>query len=193
MAKFKTYYFNEAVAILDVKKEKGKTKVQIITGRFQPVTSGHTKVVEQMKSKFKEPIMIVLIKGEKLRLDKEKNPLDEDTQIKLIKKSLGSKIKDVMVTTDGFIGTIVDSLRRKNMEPVAFWLGTDRLENYKNQVNKFGKDLDLDLKLEEVKRTEDDISATKVRDSIKNDDFSVFSKLTDNLDNEDFELLKKKI
>lgn len=191
--RFKDFYISEAVEIKDVPTDKGKEEVVIMGGRFQPVTAGHIKVVNQMKSKYSgKPIIVFLIKGEKSSQDKKKNPLDTKTQIKLIKKSMKGMIKDVLIAKTGFIGDFLVALRPK-YEPVAFFTGTDRLKGYQAMIDRYKNELNMNIDMREIKRTEQNISATKVRQAIKDNDFKTFQKTTNNLDKKDFEMLRKKI
>jgi uncharacterized protein (DUF2141 family) len=63
----------------------------------------------------------------------------------------------------------------------------DRLKNYEYQVNRHNKDWNIDLKIKEIKRSDEDISASKVRQSALDNDFKTFKSLTSNLDQKDFE------
>jgi len=191
--RFKDFYITEAAKVEDVPKEKGKQEVVIMSGRFQPVTAGHVKVIKQMKSKYSgKPIIVFLVKGEKSGQDKTKNPLDEKTQIKLLKKSMKGLIKDVLISKSAFIGDLLIGLRPK-YEPIAFYTGTDRLKGYQGMIDRYKDDMNMDIKMEEIKRTGENISATKVRQSIKDNDFKTFQSMTTNLDKKDFDMLRKKI
>lgn len=178
----------EAIAIEDVNTTPGDKPVVVMQGRFQPFTKGHYKVYEQAKS-HGMPVVIYLVKGKKSSEDKQSNPLEAEEQIEFIKKSVGSDV-EVRVIPDGFIGTWVNDLRNDGMEPKVFLTGTDRMKAYKGMINRYITKWDIDITLDEIERADEDISATRVRQAIKNDDFDTFKDMTVNLDDTDFEKLK---
>ena len=49
------------------------------------------------------------------------------------------------------------------------------------------------MNVKEIVRTGEDVSATKVRQSIKDDDFDTFKTMTVNLGKKEFDFLRKKI
>jgi cytidyltransferase-like protein len=189
---FKQKLINETISVDNVSTKIGSTNVAVVQGRFQPVTAGHLKAFEQAK-KTGNKVVIVLVKGEGSSQNKEKNPLPEKVQIDLIKKAGYGVVSDVVIVKDGFIGTMVDTLRSMDYEPKALMTGSDRLKTYESQIKKYSTAWKTDMVVHEIKRTGEDISATKVRETIKNNDYNSFSKLTKNLDQKDFEMLKKYI
>lgn len=190
--RFKEYYLGEAIAIEDVSTKKGKKEAVFTIGRYNFFTGGHYSIITQLK-KSNKPIILVLVKGKGTSKDKDKNPLNVKDQLKIIKKSAGKEIQDIIVIDNGFMGEAINAIRKKNYEPVELWTGTDRLKTYTDQVKKYKDTWDLNLKVKEIKRTGKSISATKARASVRNDDFKTFKELTHNLDKKDFEFLKSKM
>jgi FAD synthase len=192
--RFKDFYLNEAIATEDVNKNPGKNPAVFTAGRFQPFTSGHFKLIQQMKKDGKgAAVILFLVKGKGTGKDKKKNPLSKSEQIKIIKKSAGKDIKEIIEVPDGFLGTFVDILRKKNYEPKGIFVGSDRLQTNKQQIKKYKDIWNINMKAFEIKRTGEDVSATKVRNAVKSDDFDTFQKLTKNLDKSDFKLLQKRL
>jgi hypothetical protein len=187
--RFKDFYINEAIAVDDVNSTVGKTKVSVFQGRLNPPTKAHTQIIPLQMKKSGYPVILFLVKGK--GSDIKKNPLKLQDQLKMIKKSAGRNIHKIFVIDNGFIGEMVNILRDNNMEPVELWTGTDRLQTYKLQANKYKEKWNLDLDVKEIKRGEEDISASKVRQSAIDNDFETFKELTSNLDKSDFEILKK--
>jgi hypothetical protein len=106
----------------------------------------------------------------KKKEDAFKRPFDESLQVSMIKKVMKEyPIENVFVINTGAIDKMFNELRPK-YEPVLWGTGSDRLKTYGFQVNnpKYREDLgvDDDFRLEEIPRTDDNISATKVRNSL---------------------------
>jgi hypothetical protein len=184
---------NEAVSLEQLPIQPGRKFATVFFGRFQPVTKAHTLIMLDMKSKYPsaEPF-VYIIKGEKSSLDKERNPLDLAMQRKLIEKSTKKKVKgkNVKEIPSGFIGEIIADLRKQNYEPIAIFCGTDRVKTYQDQINRYKERLNINIRIEETKRTDEDISASKVREAIKNDNYNAFNGMTLGLDRTDFTMLK---
>ena len=159
--------------------EKGKTKVNILAGRFQPFTEGHMKVVEQLYKANGLPTFILIVRGSKS--DPTKNPFDEDTQLAMIGSIQGQNkmIEGAAVIGTAGIDTIFNALRPA-YEPVLWGAGTDRLKAYKYQIDKYKEELNAlpELDAFEIKRGDEDISATKVREALKIDDEKTFKQMT---------------
>ena len=71
---------------------------------------------------------------------------------------------------------------RPKYEPVLWGTGTDRMKQYGFQVDKpaYREDLNVrsDFGLYEIKRGDENISATKVRNAMLDDDFKAFKSMT---------------
>jgi hypothetical protein len=88
-------------------------------------------------------------------------------------------IEGVVETQTGFIYNIIDALRPL-YEPVLWGTGSDRLKDYERQISKYGPEANVlkEFQPYEVKRTGKNISATKVREAILEDNQNEFKKLT---------------
>ena len=150
---------------------ESKDSVGIMIGRFQPVTKAHTSIIEKISKENKTGI-IYLVKGKKSSEDKEKNPFDSDIQIKMLEKIIPSNISIEIISSAFF----VDELKTMKESKFVIYAGSDRVKSYKS-FEKYLED-DKTLEVKEIKRTDEDISATKVRDSLKNDDLDTFKSLT---------------
>ena len=147
-----------------MRKLKGNNNALII-GRFQPLTKGHVKMI---KTAYKEcdDVYINIVKGKKS--DKDKNPFSLEVQEKMI-KAVFPNINIINGTT----GNIITMINKINDNINWIYCGTDRLYSYENQLKKMP-----DVKIREIERTDEDISATKVRESLINDDEKEFNRLT---------------
>jgi len=189
MISFKQY-INEAIALNQVTKTPGQQKVAVFMGRFQPPTKAHLSIIKQIEQHEHLPVVVAVVRGSKTSQNKSKNPFDFETQKAILRACLNN-VKIIQVST-GFIGEFVDILRRENKEPVVLYCGSDRLSGYQQQVNRYKTQLNLNLVVKEIPRTETGISATKVRLALKNDDIEAFKKLTDKCEWQFFDLLKNK-
>lgn len=157
---------------------QGKELVNIVVGRFQPFTLGHGKVLQQLYKENGLPIVVFLVKSGKVD---SSNPFSEELQkdmLNSIKEDYN--IKDIKVIKYAAIDLIFNELRPE-YEPVLWGVGSDRLKNYNGQVNREEYRTDLNVREDfstfEIVRGDEDISATKVRKSLIEDDFRVFKKM----------------
>lgn len=159
-------------------------KVNIFVGRFQPFTLGHIKVAEELKKKNGLNTVMFLVKSKnKSKDDFQKRPFDLDIQSKMLDKITNEYkiISDYFVINTAAIDVIFNELRSKGYEPVLWGTGTDRLKSYSYQVDNenYRKDLNCldEFSLYEIQRGDEDVSATKVRNAIKEDDFDTFKSI----------------
>tara|TARA_Y100000389_G_scaffold182303_1_gene198797 strand:+ start:2427 stop:5774 length:3348 start_codon:yes stop_codon:yes gene_type:complete len=161
-------------------KDQGLKKVNFIVGRFQPFTLGHVKVFEQIYKQNGYPVVVCIIKGKKQNL--EKNPFNEDIQTKLFAR-MEKQYKFLESIKIIYGGAGIDSIfnvLRPAYEPVLWGTGTDRMKGYQYQIDRYSDEINPleEFGLYEIKRTDENISATKVRNALKIDDFESFKKMT---------------
>lgn len=195
--RFRAFYIPlaEAVTLADIPKKKGSKPATFFYGRLQPPTAAHVSVLKQMVQEFPDATPFVyVVRGAKSSQDRDKNPLTFETQKAILDKSLGALASKVQVRTieSGFFGEAIKDLREQDYEPVAFFCGTDRTGGYKQQL-AYVKDIGVNTELREIKRTSEDVSASKVRAAVRGNDFATFKKMTVGLDKSDFERLKKEM
>ena len=172
---------NEALKVKTVKH--GKKMVNMFVGRFQPFTLGHAKVVKQLHEQNGYPVVIFLVKSKKKKKeDAFKRPYDETTQLEMLnnlKKEL--PIEHVYIIPTAAIDVMFNEMRPK-YEPVLWGTGTDRMKVYGYQVDRqeYRDDLNVlpEFGLYEIQRTGENISATKVRNAMLDDDFKAFKAMT---------------
>ena len=156
-------------------------KVNIIIGRFQPFTLGHLKCAQEAQRKLGIKSVLLVI-----------NTVKQDARHPFLTKQI-EKILDKMCkeepTLTGYvlvknadIVKNVEILREAGYEPISWTCGTDRYTQYETMVKKYGKDIDLDDNFEviEVKRGDEDISATAVRQALRNNDEDTYISLVPN-------------
>ena len=162
-------------------KERGTKPVNIFVGRFQPFTLGHVKVFEKMYKQNGLPVVVFLVRGGKP--DPEKRPFDETLQQAMFTKMAKQYpfLETAIVVPNGAIDTLY-AHARPAYEPMMWGFGTDRKKSYNSMITKdrYRQELDVDPSFKgfEIKRTDDNISASKVRNALKIDDEKAFQKMT---------------
>ena len=162
-------------------KDKGKKPVNMFVGRFQPFTLGHVKVFEKMYKENGYPVVVYLVRGGKA--DPEKRPFDEQLQQAMFTKMAKQYpfLEAAVVVPNGAIDTLFSNARPA-YEPMMWGFGTDRKKSYNAMINKdsYRDQLGVDPNFKgfEIKRTDDNISASKVRNALKLDDEKTFKKMT---------------
>lgn len=188
---------NEA---LTIKHEKqGAQPVNIFVGRFQPFTLGHAKVLESIHKENGFPVIVFLIKAAKKKKgDEFKRPYSEELQIKMFKnvQKQYKFLKDIIVLPSAAIDKMFNELRPK-YEPVLWGTGTDRMKAYGYQVNNdsYREQLNVknDFQLFEIPRTDDNISATNVRNALLDDNERDFKKWTPKAIHKMYDTLKSEL
>lgn len=157
--------------------------VNLVVGRLQPPTLGHQSILEALYKENEYPTVLALISNTKFDA---KHPFSDE----LIKKEIDTCWKgkdfycDTIYVKSAAIDKIGEALKEKGYSAHLWGCGTDREAMYKKMASneKYTKDFPDDFKVFVVDRDEkssavDGISATKVRQSIKDDDKAAFVKM----------------
>ena len=154
--------------------------VNICLGRFMPFTKGHYKMIEYGLKHNGLPTVIFMISNKKM--DK-KHPFSDELiqkEMNILKKSLNG-IENTAYVSSADIVKLGQWCYENNYEPQLWITGSDRLAAYKRQAeNPKYQDLGhfpSSFTTLEVPRTDEDISATKVREAIMNDDLDTYKKM----------------
>lgn len=142
-------------------------KVGLMVGRFQPLTKAHTNIIEQI-SKENDKAIIFVIKS-----NNDKSPFNESLQEQML-ESIKPDNVEIVRLKDAFF---VDYINLMFESDFTLYCGTDRIKGYTKMASYISNDKYLTIK--EITRTDEDISATMVRESLKNDDYEKFKSLTD--------------
>lgn len=148
-------------------------KVGILSGRFSPVTQAHADIIKQI-SEENERGIVFLVKGKATSKDKDVNPFDADVQLKLIEAVLPSNMTVQIIPT----GFFPDEINKMDEKEFTIYAGSDRIETYAKWASYMEDDRVLHAK--EIERTNEDISATKVRTALREDDKLTFEAMTPN-------------
>ena len=112
------------------------------------------------------------------------------------------KVADIVLVNSADIVKIGELLKSKGYEIVSWTCGTDRIDAYTKMTDKYKEEAGLadDFHMIEIKRTGEDISATKARKALVDDDLNTWKKITplynlrDKLEgNKIYNLLRKQI
>lgn len=155
-------------------------KVNICLGRFQPFTAGHYKCVEAAWKEKHLPTVICMINVSAAKVDK-RHPFHSEMLVEAYNDLFSSdpKIMEVIPVRSADIVTIGKTLAEDGYEIGSWTCGTDRIDDYTRMSDKYGERAGLadDFEMIEVPRTDEDISATKARTCLLNDDRDAFYSL----------------
>lgn len=156
-------------------------KVNITIGRFQPFTKGHMKCVEAAYKELGVPTVVCMINVKDEKVD-EKHPFPTSLILPLYNDAfVGDKmIEKFVLVKSANIVEIGETLHNEGYEIVSWTCGTDRVDSYSRMAEKYAEisHLSPNFKMIEIKRSDEDISATKVRQALADNDKKTFDKMT---------------
>ena len=152
-------------------------KVNIVIGRFQPFTKGHYACVEAAMKNKSLPTVICIIDTPESKVD-ERHPFPSSMLTDLYGEffSKDEKIVGVIPVKNADIVKIGEELKKHGFEIASWTCGTDRIDSYTKMSTKYKEQAGLsdDFEMIEVYRTDDDVSATKARQALLDDDKKAF-------------------
>jgi nicotinic acid mononucleotide adenylyltransferase len=166
-------------------------RINIMVGRFQPLTKGHLKCIEYSYNRKKVSTIICMINTADDKVD-EKKPFPSSILLPIYKNLAKNNdvIEDIILVQSADIVKIGEILKGLGYEICSWVCGNDRYNAYSRMSTKYHDDayLSEDFEMINVER-DDDISATLVRDCIIKNDLKGFSDLTV-FDESIFDILK---
>lgn len=166
-------------------------RVNIILGRFQPFTLGHLKCAQEAHKKLGVKTVLMVIETNN---QDDKHPFLTSQISKILDKmcKVEPTLEGYVLVKNADIVKNIEILRNAGYEPVSWTCGTDRFASYNRMVRDYGERIGLDPKFEtiEVKRGDEDISATEVRNALKNDDEATYQKLVPDTWKKEFKYLR---
>lgn len=155
--------------------------VNITIGRFQPFTRGHLACIESVYNELGLPTIICMIGVNDEKVD-EKHPFPSSMLLPMYKDVFkkNKMIEDIILVKNANIVEIGETLYGMGYQIKSWSCGTDRLASYEKMSSKYAEQAHLspDFKMFEIKRSDEDISATKVRNALLNDDYKTFAAMT---------------
>lgn len=154
-------------------------KVNIIIGRFQPITTGHIKCAEYALKHTGLKTVLCMVETPESKVD-ERHPFPSSLLLPMydVLFAKSDVILDIVLVKNADIVKLSEALREKQYIIGSWTCGTDRYKAYKAMTDKYAEQAGLpdDFELLEVHRTDDDASATKLRDRLKAGDRELFYK-----------------
>ena len=141
------------------------------------------------------PVVVLIVRSNKVS---DKAPFSEDTQLAMFSKMKKEYpfLEAAYVVPNGGIDTLFAAVRPA-YEPMLWGYGTDRKKSYDSMINKpqYREDLGVNPSFTgfEIRRGDEDISATKVREALFNNDISTFKKMTPKSLHDFFKVLQNNI
>lgn len=153
-------------------------QVNIMVGRLQPMTKGHYLNIETAWKEKHVPTVICMIEVPEDKVDK-RHPFPtymlNNLYSEWFKKD--PKIDRILTVKNADIVKINEMLKAidKDYQIVSLTCGTDRVKDYQ-WMYKYKEQADLpeDFEIIEIKRTDEDVSATKARQALLDDDKEAF-------------------
>lgn len=169
-------------------------RVNVMVGRFQPLTNGHLKCIEEAWNVLGVPTVICMVNTKDEKVD-ERKPFPSSLLKPMYEEFIKSKhIVSIELVINADIVKIGEMLKEKGIEICSWTCGTDRYDSYSKMAEKYHHQayLSEDFKMIEVQRSDDDISATIVRDSIYKNNLETFLKMTP-FDKSKFNILRNQL
>lgn len=158
-------------------------QVNIIIGRFQPITTGHIKCATVAYEKAEIPTVLCMIETPEAKVD-SRHPFPSSQLLPIYKELFSnpqdkSHIVDIVLVKNADIVKIAEQLREKGYEIRSWSCGTDRYDSYSKMAEKYSEKAGLpsDFEVIEIKRGDEDESATKLRQALRDDDKTTFFKM----------------
>ena len=150
-------------------------RVNIIIGRFQPITTGHLKC---MKEAYERGLKTVICMIETINPDK-RHPFPSKMLLDLYNYTDIPFVENIILVKSADIVKISQVLRGKGYEIASWTCGTDRYKDYKRMTDKYADQAGLsnDFELIEIPRTNEDVSATKARKALIEHDMDTFNSI----------------
>lgn len=156
-------------------------QVNITIGRFQPFTNGHMACIEEVYKKLGIPTIICMIGVPEAKVD-EKHPFTSDILVPMYKEVFerSKMVEDVVLVKNANIVDIGEMLHEMGYEIRSWSCGSDRIEAYEKMSSKYHDEAHLseDFEMFEIKRSDEDVSATKVRQALIDNDYRKFAAMT---------------
>lgn len=157
------------------------SQVNIMIGRFQPITNGHMKCIDAAWDKFKIPTIIAMIDTKDEKVD-SRHPFPSSLILPIYEKVFkkNKRVEKIILVKNANIVEIGENLFKEGYEIKSWTCGTDRIDSYSKMANKYHEQAHLadDFEMLEIKRSDEDISATKARQALLDDNKKEFSALT---------------
>lgn len=165
--------------------------INIIIGRFQPFTLGHLKCAQFAQKELGVPTVLCVIETKK---QDARHPFLTTQIAKILDKMCKEEpsLAGWVLVKNADIVKNTEILRENGFNPISWSCGTDRYNVYKDMAKRYKDDANLDdnFQVLEIKRGSEDISATAVRNALRNDDEKTYKSMVPNAWKNQFNYLK---
>lgn len=156
-------------------------QVNILVGRFQPITKGHIKCIQYVWDKFHIPTVLCMINTPDTKVD-ERHPFPSSLLMPLYEELFkgDKRICDIVLVKNADIVAISTDLKGRGYDIQSWTCGTDRYDAYSKMADRYGEQAGLPDGFEviEIKRSDADESATKLRSYLLAGDRDRFMKMS---------------
>lgn len=166
------------------------TPVNIVVGRFQPLTNGHIKCINDTFKNTGLTTILIIVNTDETRISTY-NPFPTEMLIDMYMNICMSHphIEGFVITSNADIVKNTEKLKEYGYIAAAWTCGEDRYDSYKKMVQNYYEKsfITNDFTLYCIPRNKNDISATSVRNDILNNNYNNFINKTP------FNILPKKM
>lgn len=175
--------------------EKIQDKIAIVYGRFQPLTRAHHRMIKTLIDRYQQVFVFPVQGPQAFKISAKtpkgqasekarkmgKSPFPVGLRAELIARAFPElPNKNIMKLESGSIKAAIDAIKRAypkiDTSKVDVWAGPDEYESYKNQLNYIEDAKGIKV-LEFDTGEREDISATKLRKALADDDFKAYEHL----------------
>lgn len=167
-----------------------RKKVNVVVGRFQPLTIGHLQMAKDLTAENGLPVVYIYIRSKSGQNSHFSDNLTEEMFKRVINKY--SYIIDSFSMDRAFIPVTILELQRRGYEPILIGAGPDRFDEYNKMVARMTK-IETDEEFKIYHLTKRITSATEVRNAIKEENESKFKKLTPSCIHSLYDKLKEEL
>jgi len=148
-----------------------RKSVNVMIGKFQPITTGHLKVVDEMYNLNGLPTYFFIVR-------RKDSILSEFLTINIFNTLYknNTKVAGYSFKKGEWYDTWLSELRMKGLEPVLLGCGEDRSGLYERNLYEINTKNNSNVELYVEKRDTEDISATKLKNAIIEDDKETIKK-----------------
>jgi len=135
----------------------------LFMGRFSPPTKAHMKIIDDASKKY-DTVTLNIVKSGKVNSE---NPFPLELQISMWQNVFPNL--EIQLSKTGYLPAIIEEAVNNIRVVLA---GSDRKASYEKQLEKMPE-----VHVEEIPRTGEDISASKVRQALIDDDVETFKQM----------------
>ena len=155
-------------------------KIVFSFGRVNPPTSGHRKLVEKLCLEAEKDNGVARLYLS-MSQDAVRNPLSAEKKLSFARELF----PEIEVRSSRTLFNAIDEMVAEGFDEAVFCCGEDRYEDFSKTFNQYlGPDI-FKMKSVEVRkidRTDEDVSASKAREAVLNNDWKSFCELSASTD-----------